>query len=121
MDPADEPRRQEELARVDREWQRERDRYLVTGRSGARYVPTVAASVVTAVVAVGLGLLWTATAVSLMNGLGPFPLFGLFFVALGLWVSVSAFRKAVRYRRAHDRYQRRRAELLSGGPDDETA
>lgn len=118
--PAD-LRREHELARLDREWERERDRYLVTGRSGARYVPSVATSLVTGVIAVGFGLLWTAMAASLMNGLGPFPLFGLFFVALGLWVSVSTFRKAVRYRRAHDAYQRRRAELVSGGRDAEGA
>ena len=111
MDPAD------ELARLDREWEAERDRYLVTGRSGARYLPSVATSVVTGVITVALGLLWTAAAASLLNGFGAFPLFGLLFVALGLWVSASSFRKAVRYRRAYEAYQRRRAELLAGGRD----
>jgi hypothetical protein len=109
VDPAD------ELARLDRDWERERDRYLITGRSGARYVPTVAASVVTGVVAAGFGFLWIAAAASLMNGLGPFPLLGLFFVALGLWVSVSSLRKAVRYRRAYEAYRRRREDLISHG------
>jgi hypothetical protein len=111
VDPAD------ELARLDRDWERERDRYLVTGRSGARYVPTVAASVVTGVIAVSFGVLWIATAASLMNGLRAFPLLGLFFVALGLGVSVSSFRKAVRYRRAYEAYRRRRAELVARGRD----
>jgi hypothetical protein len=111
--PADE--RQNELARLDRAWEAERERYLVTGRRGARYLPSVASSVVTGVIAVGFGLLWTAMAAALMNGLGPFPLFGLFFVALGLWVSVSSLRKALRYRSAHEAYQRRRAELLGAG------
>jgi hypothetical protein len=110
-------RRENELARLDREWAMERERYLVTGRYGARYLPSVATSVVTGVIAVGFGLLWTAMAASLMNGFGPFPLFGLFFVALGLWVSVSSFQKALRYRRAYEAHQRRRADLLAGGAE----
>ena|SRR5690349_16062018 len=117
MDPAD--GRQNDLARLDREWEAERARYLVTGRSGARYVPSVASGVVAAVVTIGIGLLWIAAAASLMNRLGAFPLLGLFFVALGLWVSISSFRKAVRYRRAYEAYRRRRAELISGGGEAE--
>jgi hypothetical protein len=115
MDPAD--GRQNDLARLDREWEAERARYLITGRSGARYVPSVAASVIAAVVTVGVGLLWIAAAAWLMNRLGPFPLLGLFFVALGLWVSISSFRKALGYRRAYEAYRRRRARLISGGEE----
>ena len=113
MDAADE--RQDELARLDRAWEAERERYLVTGRRGARYLPSVASSVVTGVIAVGFGLLWTAAAASLMNGYGLFPIFGAFFIVLGLWVSVSSLRKALRYRSAHEAYQRRRAEVLAAG------
>src|ERR671923_326531 len=41
----DELRLQNEVARLDREWELERERYMVAGRYGYRYVPTRGMSV----------------------------------------------------------------------------
>src|SRR5438045_1138192 len=44
-----------ELARIDREWQIEREQYLMTGRYGNRYVPTPALSIFSGVLVAGFG------------------------------------------------------------------
>jgi hypothetical protein len=111
-----------ELARLDREWQVERERYQMTGRGGYRYTPSRASSVVMGLVVVGFGILWTITAASMAHGFpdGPaalFPLAGLLFILAGVVVSVFSFWRASQYEEALQRYQRRRARLLAG--DDE--
>jgi hypothetical protein len=105
-----------ELARIDREWEMERERYMVTSRYGRRYVPSAAAAVVMGVVAVGFGLFWAFMAFSIVPAFGgfgaAFPLFGLVFIAFGAGVSIYQYTKAQQYQAAYAEYQRRRAEAL---------
>ena len=105
------------IDRLDRAWQLEREQYLVTGRYGSRSVPTVGSAVLVGVIAVGGGSLWTAFASSI-PGAGIFPLFGVLFILAGLGMAVYVYSRAVRYRQAYQRYQQRRARLLTGQPDD---
>lgn len=56
---------QGELARIDQEWQTEREQYLIRGRYGQRMLPSTGMSVVGGVVIVGFGLLWTILAFSI--------------------------------------------------------
>jgi hypothetical protein len=114
----EEIRHQNEVAQLDREWAMERDRYMMTGRYGYRYLPTPGMSVLGGVVIVGFGIIWTAMAA----GIGApifFPLFGVLFILLGIGVSVISFMKATQYEQARQRYQRRRANLLArdSGPE----
>jgi uncharacterized membrane protein len=109
---------QNELARIDREWEMERERYLVTSRYGRRYVPSAAAAVVVGVLAVGFGIFWTVMAFGMAGNFGGggfeaiFPLFGLLFIAVGAGVSIYQFTKAQQYQSAYTEYQRRRADAL---------
>jgi hypothetical protein len=117
-------RRENAVARLDHDWERQRERYLVTGRYGRRYLPTPGISILTGAAVVGFGVLWTVLAynmgMAVGGGFGCFPFFGVLFVVFGLLVSISSYSKAVRYRRAYDAYLRRRDELLAGdatGPE----
>jgi hypothetical protein len=111
-------RRENEVARLDREWEQERRQYLVAGRYGRSYEPTPGMSILSGVLVVGFGVLWTAMTAGLMGGpgggFGFFPLFGVVFIVVGLAVSVASYGKAVRYRQAYEAYQERRQQLLSG-------
>jgi hypothetical protein len=114
--------REARVARIDREWQVEREKYLVTGRHGRRQVPTTAGSAIGGIFMVGFGIVWTIFAFSLTSnspfgGGMLFPVFGVLFILLGAGWSIYAFNKAQEYERAHAEYRRRRqaAERDEGG------
>lgn len=113
-------RRENEAARLDREWELERQQYLVAGSYGPGYVPSPAMSVLSGVTVAGFGVLWTALTAGTMGGpgggFGLFPFFGVVFIVAGVGVSVVSYTKAVRYRQRYDAYQEERRRLLSGGP-----
>jgi hypothetical protein len=97
---------------------------MLTGRYGYRSMPSTATAALTAIVALVGGGLWTIFAFSLVSsgpfgGSGPgmiFPCFGVFFILFGLGVALYQFSRAQQYQQAFERYQRRRRELLDGGP-----
>jgi hypothetical protein len=119
-DRLDEITRQNELARIDREWEIEREQYMRFGRSGARHRPTVAMSVATGVIGVLGGAIWTLFALSIMPPLGAFgyifPLFGVLFMAMGAGTAIYNYNLAQRYEQGYEAYQRRRQRLLHDGP-----
>jgi hypothetical protein len=124
----DEVARRQELADIDRAWDRERENYFATGTSGGthdahghyvggtpyRYIPTRGGSVGMGVFAAVAGLIWMVFASSI--GAGPFALFGLVFIAFGIGVAVYNYNKAAGYEDAHARYLRRRAKALGEDP-----
>jgi len=107
------PEKLNELERIDREWEKERERYMVTTKYGRRYVPSTGAAVVVGLISVSVGLIWTmmafSNAQSLGGAAGIFPLFGMVFVVGGAAISIYQFNKAKRYQAAYRAYQRRRA------------
>jgi hypothetical protein len=117
------PTTHESLARLDREWMMEREQYMVANRYGRRYVPTPAASVVAGAAAIGFGTVWTVTAFKMDaqvgGGIQPFAALGVLLIVLGLFVSITTYRKARRYQVAYDEYRRRRRELLEDGEESE--
>src|SRR5688500_14678191 len=60
-------RQQNDLARLDREWQMEREQYLVAGRRGVRHVPTTGASLAGAGVVGVFGVFWTIFAFAITS------------------------------------------------------
>lgn len=111
-------KRENELARLDREWQLERERYQMAGRYGSRYLPTKASGILMGVFTAGFGILWTVMASSTVGDLGGpgaiFPLFGLVFVVFGIVVGIYTFSRASQFEEAQRRYQRRRTLIISG-------
>jgi hypothetical protein len=113
-----EVRYQNELARIDREWEIERQQYLLSDRYGHTHVPTAGQSI-GAAIAIGIfGIFWTIMAVSLTASapdVGPFfiaklifPLFGVVFTVGGVALGVYAYSKAQKYQQAFQAYQARR-------------
>ena len=118
LDHLEELKSHNELAQLDREWELERENYMVVGRYGAKYIPGKASSVFGGLFIVGFGIFWTTMAASItgLGDAGPFsvfPLFGVLFILFGTVMSVTAFVKASKYKEAQQRYQRRRRELLN--------
>ena len=132
----EEVRFQNELARIDREWEIEREQYMVTDRYGRRQVPTTGGSTFVGFAVVGFGVIWTVAAFIMANNgsqflanhpmaspgesLFPwlFPCFGIMFVIAGVAMGITAHSKAQRYEQAYRAYQRRRADLLSERGED---
>ena len=105
-----------EINFLDREWDRESDKYKVTGQYGHRYTPTKGSSVFVGVAFAAFGICWIATASSMSNGFGGrgfslLPLFGVLFTCLGVGLSIWSYKQAERYEKAHQRYRQRRREL----------
>ena len=111
-DQLEEIKLQNEVERLDREWALERERYMVAGRYGHRYLPSRGMSLLGGAVIVGFGIFWTAMAASMGTGL--FPLFGVLFILAGVGVSIYSSGKASQYEVAYQAYRRRRARLLEG-------
>jgi membrane protein required for beta-lactamase induction len=110
----EEIRRQKEAAQLDREWEAERERYMVTERFGYRYIPGRMASIALGALNVAFGVVWVVVCV--INGLP------VYFLGVGVVVAVVGGAgwahlavKGSRYLDARRRYQRRRAAVLNRG------
>jgi hypothetical protein len=110
--------RERALARLDREWQVQRQQYMIANRYGQRIVPTRSASVLAGAAAVGFGLVWAVSAAQIAGGGDVLSFVGILFMLFGLIVSCLSYAKARRYQRAYDLYRRRRQVLLTGDEDE---
>ena len=117
----DELSSQGEMAALDREWQLEREKYMITDKNGRTHIPTEGGAIAGGIVITVFGSFWTIMACA-MSSSAPdvgsfrvvsavFPLFGVGFVVLGIVMSVIGHSKAGDYKRAQRNYQRRRSEL----------
>ncbi len=114
-----------EVAELDRDWEVERKKYLIVGRHGSTFVPTKIESIFTALIAVTIGAVWTtfASLVALLMVSSSllalpviiFPVVGLLILVSGIQTGITGVSKAEGYKRAEDRYHRRRAELRNSG------
>ncbi|HEX8463865.1 MAG TPA: hypothetical protein VF627_04540 [Abditibacterium sp.] len=119
---------QNELARIDREWELEREKYVVRGRYGSS-IPTRGQGTMSSIVITIFGGIWTAIALFMAIGAssfprsmggGPpalfvwfFPVFGVFFIVMGLRGGADMNQKAEAYLVAERDYQNRRAQVLA--------
>ncbi len=118
-----EVRYQNELARIDREWEIEREQYLIRGRYGRRDVPTTGMAVGIGLVSGIGGLLWLVMAVAITGSapdFGPFviakfifPLFGVAFIVGGIWWAFHVYAQAEKYQAAFKAYQDRKASVVA--------
>ena len=102
---------QNDLARMDREWEQRRESFMVTGKHGHRSLPSTAGSTIGGVVAVVFGIIWMGAAGSMGAPL-PFVLFGVVFVGFAIFNAVRGFSKASAHDSAEAYHQSRRAELM---------
>jgi hypothetical protein len=128
----DEIARRQQVDQIDREWQNERETYMVGGTQGGtwvdgryvggapyRYVPTRAGSIVMGIVVAVGGVVWIAFTAPLLAG--GFALFGIIFIAFGIGWAAYAYSRASQYEQAQSAYLSRREEVLFGSGRDEAA
>lgn len=111
-------RLQNDLEQLDREWLMDREKYMSSTRRGGRQLPNRAGAILGLVIGGGFSIFWTVMAfgiTSLMpfNAAKIFPLFGLLFLVAIIWGSITEFNKAGAYEKAEQRYEERRAQLVS--------
>jgi hypothetical protein len=114
-----EVRHQNELAQIDREWEIERQQYLIRSKYGIAHVPSVGMGIGTAVFGGAFGLFWTIMATATTwaaPDVGPFsiakivfPLFGIIFIVAAISYGAYCVSKAKKYQEAFDAYKARRA------------
>jgi hypothetical protein len=112
---------QNDLERLDREWESQKEGYMVSGKHGHRYLPSTGGSVFGGVIIIIFGIVWTTIASGIahvgsgfpnMGGLGLFPLFGLLFIGGGIYTIVNGSSKASAYQSAEQDYQQQRQRLI---------
>jgi hypothetical protein len=112
---------QNELARIDREWEMQKQQYYVTTRYGVRQLPTTGMGIGIAVVGGVFGVFWTIMAFAITSGApnaGPFaivkiifPLFGVLFTGAAIVFGIVCNIRAKKYQEAYEAYQRRRQQV----------
>lgn len=103
-------RLQNDLEKLDREWQMERERYMVTGQHGHKHEPGTFGSLVGGAVAVIAGIVWIA----ITSGHGApsfFPLMGVVIIGIGVVGALVGMSKASALEEGRTRYELRRGPL----------
>lgn len=107
---------QNELLRIDQEWQFERERHKVSyGKNSMPTEPTRLGSVMSVfggIFFIGFGIFWISKAWE-MRAPSFFPLFGVLPIFIGIGMPIYHAVKYNSYQTAHDDYQRRRSEVLN--------
>ncbi len=103
--------RQNEIDRIDREWEQEREKYLTRHKDGRMTEPHAAGGIIMAVFAGGFGIFWMVMASRVGGAMG---LFGLVFIGFAVYIAIWNTRMADRYAKAQERYRQRRARALAG-------
>ena len=102
---------QNELARMDREWELRREGFMVTGKHGQRSLPSATGSSVGGLVAVVFGVIWIGFAASI-GAPSFFILFGLVFCGFAIFSAVNGAAKANAHQSAEALHLQQRAELI---------
>jgi DNA-directed RNA polymerase subunit RPC12/RpoP len=103
---------QNELWRIDREWEQEREGYLTTDKRGNKSEPTTAGALFGGVILIGFGLFSAVTAGSI-GAPFIFPLAGLLFAGFGVYLLLFGPARARQFQQAREAYRRRRAAVTA--------
>ena len=125
-------RHQNELTRIDREWEIERRQFQMQGRYGRVFTPTIGMGIATAVFGGIFGAFWTVIAFTITNastsmlpGMGPgiglfgiigtvFPLIGVVFTVGAIGRGIYCVIQAQRYNEAYSAYKERHIRVAAG-------
>lgn len=106
----DEIKRHNELEQLDRDWERERENYLVRGKDGHTSIPTTAGSLVGMTIGVIFSIFWIGLTAS-AGAPGFLQFFGVAALVLVVFGSLNNCRKALKYRSREADYEQRRQAL----------
>ncbi|MAG93808.1 MAG: hypothetical protein CMJ48_08680 [Planctomycetaceae bacterium] len=111
--------RQNQVTELDRNWDRQKERYMVTNKHGVKRLPTETGALFGGIVGGVIGIVAVGFGAS-GGGAGPVVV-GLAMIVFALFAGFSGYAKARNYRSAQRRYRRRRTELASGLADSGTS
>jgi len=100
---------QNELAALDRQWETERQRYMIKDKHGNRRVPGEASSIIGGSLMGIMGLVFLGISASAGEGMPGF--MGVILLVGGIVAAIYGVSKAQAYRAAYRRFQTRRAAL----------
>jgi DNA-directed RNA polymerase subunit RPC12/RpoP len=100
---------QNELERIDREWQADREKCMIRGKHGSMSEPSPVAGTIGALVAIGFGIFWTIMAGSIAP---PMALFGILFILAAIFGLFYNLMKSSQFNEMKQLYEQRRAEVL---------
>ena len=103
---------QNDLERLDREWESARNSLLVRGRNGGYSEPSAAGSIIGGVIAVVFGIFWLSMATS-MGAPSFFPLFGVVFIAVAIFSMIRHSTRAGTFQSQLRTYEEQRRALVS--------
>lgn len=103
-------KRQNEIERIDREWELERKQYDIQGRTPDAVLGNSIGLMIVAVIMGVFGAFWTVSASQM--GAGGFSLFGLVFVGFAVWLGYQSMTGGSKYLEAKERYLERRTAAL---------
>jgi len=104
--------RQNEVERIDREWEKERETYLSTSKSGKKYEPSATLGIIAGSLMGLFGLVWSTVALSSNSPTG-FGCFGFMFLVAAIAIGITSVVKARQFEEARQRYRKRRAAALA--------
>jgi len=99
-----------ELERLDRDWERRRQQYMIADKHGVRHVPNEMFSIGASALAAMFGVIWTLFTFAIFR---PMALFGLVFIGFAIFIGIHTANKAGRYRQERRSYERQRRELMA--------
>ena len=103
---------QNDLERLDREWDNRRKSLLVRNKHGAVSEPSSASSLIGGMIMAGFGIFW----IGMTGSIGApsfFPLLGLLFIGLAVFSMIHGTTKAGAYKKGLDDYEARRRQLVN--------
>lgn len=103
---------QNDLERLDREWEGQRAGLMVRGKDGHVSEPSASGGIIAGAIAAVAGIIWTIFAAS-MGAPAIFPLFGIGFACFAIFGAFSTAGKAERFRKERDHYETARRTLVS--------
>jgi hypothetical protein len=103
---------QNEIIRLDQDWEVEREYYLVRGKDGSRLVPTASGTINDVILICIISVLLIALGAAVPH-VRILVLVGALLLAIGLSAIQSNYNKAIAYDQAEERYRQQRNELTN--------
>jgi hypothetical protein len=97
--------RQNRIAAIDREWDREKERYMISGEHG-KHLPNETGLIIGGIVFAVIG---TIISVAFFAAGGPMGIFPVVILLIGMTIFFVQYNKLAEYREADRRYRQRRA------------
>lgn len=109
--------REQKLAALDRAWDKEQESFKIRTKDGSTHLPSKTGSILSGVVACGIGIFVITIGLGSVGGHGPggfFVLLGFLFMFMGVGITLWQLSRADAYEKAKRRYEQRRKQIRRG-------